>query len=437
MTMADTPDTRPKGPGIDVILIGFAVVVAIGLLMYFSSQRQPALRSGATGFDGLVHFLRSEDADARIFTGGWSVNADAIGLNIVPVFDTKPDVARNTPRNERELLMQSDENDLQSWEIRARAEKAKTLIILPKWRSGVRLTGIAHPLLLIRPRGNQGVLDNVTGATTGNVAQVPTPFKTYAYDATDGRKLTARLYTPQTFAGRGCDPIIGEAGAMILARCTLLRSDDPVYILSDPDLLNNHGLRLGDNAFIAKDILSDLAGDKPIQVDYAARDWLIEDDGEKRPPRGRTWADLLRFFEPPFLTLWLSAAAAMALILWRSGVRFGPLPRSVDGPDASKRAAIDAQARLYRLTGQDGALLREYLPARLAHIANRLFGTSARGSDADMIRAHLKRHAPDLAQDFDETIHRINQLPHNISAQDAIAQVDNLERILEKITHDT
>mgnify|MGYP001794159977 CR=1 FL=1 len=437
MSVSDTTTAATRGARLDTLVLGGVVALAIGLLLFFSAQRQPLLRSGTTGFDGLAQYLNAEEIETRVFTGGWNVNVDTIGLNIIPVYDTRPGSVRSSPQTEQELLMQVDENDLPPGLNQRRASKVQTLIILPKWRSAVRLTGIAHPFLLIPPGRNQLVLDTLTGLTTGNVTHVPQPFQTYDYVTQAGVDLRARLYTPQVFAGPLCDPIIGDPGELVLAACPLKGHEGPVFILSDPDLLNNHGLRLGDNAAIARDFLGNLAGDKPIHIDYSLRDWLLVERAQERPVRERTWADLLRFFAPPFLTLWLSAAAAMALVLWRSGVRFGPLPSTVQGPDASKLAAIEAQARLYRLTGQDGALLREYLPARLAHVASTRLGSGGRGNDAELIRAHLKLHAPDTLRDYDAAIHRFGKLPHNINAVAAIAEVDNLERILEKITHDT
>lgn len=53
-------------------------------------------------------------------------------------------------------------------------------------------------------------------------------------------------------------------------------------------------------------------------IDYSREDWLY--DGERVEQRDRTWADLKRFFGPPFLTLWLGGGLLFALALWRGGL---------------------------------------------------------------------------------------------------------------------
>ncbi|MEM6620446.1 MAG: hypothetical protein AAF631_14275, partial [Pseudomonadota bacterium] len=154
----------------------------------------------------------------------------------------------------------------------------------------------------------------------------------------------------------------------------------------------------------------------------------------------RTWSDLLRFFEYPFSILWVGAALAFGLAVWRGGLRFGPLPAVPTGPGSGGQLAIAAQARLLRLTGQDGAILSDYAAARLAAVANARFGPAAAraggGAETAIVR-HLRRKDPPTGAALEDALERIRALPPAIPATEAIAHVDAFEKILEKIDHDT
>ncbi len=439
--MADTdrtPDTRGR---FETLLIGLIVVLTIGAFVYLSGQRQQVLRASPSGFDGLQLWLTSQGHSAQNFTGGWTIDRTTVGLLVVPVYDTALDQDRTKPKTKKELLFQQDENDLYSSSLQAKTRLAPTLVILPKWRSGMRLTGLGHPALLVENVGAEKVLHDVTTVDTGRLARIPRPFTDFAYRASDGSNLHARLYVAQVFEGKGCEPIIGKPGQMVLAQCPLVDAnedeEDSVLVLSDPDLLSNHGLRLGDNASIAREIIAGRAGERNIVLDYSSGVWLT--DPFDTVQRDRTWADLLRFFEPPFLTLWLSAMLILALVLWRSGLRYGPVHAAQAKLGASKALAIRARARLLRLTNQDGALLSEYVAVRITATATGLFGPAhARHiGDEETLSRHIKRQKPELAAQFAALLSSIRSLPPQLRASEAIAYVDEFEEILEKIANDT
>ncbi|MFM7445616.1 MAG: hypothetical protein ACKO2N_17190, partial [Tabrizicola sp.] len=228
----------------------------------------------------------------------------------------------------------------------------------------------------------------------------------------------------------------------LLASCPVTGMSGTVMILSDPDLLNNHGLRLGQNAEIARDVLLSAAGEGSLVIDYSRDNWL----GSTEAPieRERTWSDLLRFFQPPFLALWLGGGLVLALVLWRSFRRAGPVVHT-NGPSAHKKVteggkllAIRARARLMRLTGQDGALLADYAAARVAATAARLVGpVHARqiGEEQAFLR-YLGRRRPGLAKRLDEVLERLKAVPARIPASAAIQHVEDLEQILELIAND-
>lgn len=438
MTDASVPRASPNASPIrpEMLIIGIVALLALVAVSYVLSQRQQELRSSPVGLDGLQIWLTSEGGDAQNFSGGWLLDPGTIGLMVLPVYDTDLDRESDPPRTKDDLLFQQDESDLDWYTLDEKIEAVPTLIVLPKWRSGMRLTGIAHPDLLVEERRLNAFLKSLTGLGSVQVSRAARAFTALPYTSSASQAYSAELYAAQLFDGTDCDPLIGSGAETLLASCPLAGSDQSVLILSDPDLLNNHGLRLGQNALIAKDFLLASAGDGKVVIDYSRDNWLSYMD--EAIQRERTWSDLLRFFEPPFLAIWLGAGLTLALALWRSIRRAGPVVRSGSG-GVSKMQAIRARARLMRLTGQDGAMLADLAAARIASTAARLVGPGqARqiGEEQAFLR-YVGRRRPDLADRLAEVLGRLHALPPRLPPQTAIHHVDDLEQVLELIANDT
>ena len=436
--MSDTtPATSTSRQRPELLMIGIFAAIGLAVLLYFSSQRQQQLRSSATGVDGLQIWLSSEGHDAQSFSGGWTINAETLGLLITPLYDSDLFTPRAAPQSKEELLFQQDEYDLRAQHIRERAALVQTMVVLPKWRTGVRLTELSHPALLIDPEASQSTLQSLLGKPVGTLGHIPIPFNDFEYLTSDGTALTARLYVAQVFEGNGCDPIIGDVGRMVLGFCPLDNSDDDILVLSDPDLFNNHGLRLGDNALIAKDLLPILADDKKILLDYSRDVWITQQ--ERVEQHERSWADFLRYFEYPFSVLWGGGLIMMLITFWRAGLRYGPIIGAQGKLSARKGQAIAARAKLMRMTGQDGALLDDYVTARMSAVSSSLFGAKVSGTAAKEAAylKHMQRIQPAIAEKLAELLAEMRNLPPHIPASAAIAYVEAFELALEQLAHDT
>ncbi|MES0812779.1 hypothetical protein ABLO27_25020 [Roseibium sp. SCPC15] len=429
-----------KAPRLETVVIAVICVIVLAVGAYLVSQRQQALRSSPAGHDGLQVWLTSSGLSARNFIGGWPMDQTAVGLLVVPLYDTALDKDRALASSKEELLQQQDEYDLDLAPILEKAQRAQTLVILPKWRTGMRLTGRAHPVLRAEPNRLAGTLGKLLDDNQPELIFPEVPFTEFDYQSANGDMLQAKIYAAQLFKARGCTPLIGAEEAMLLGDCALgetaANGNERVLVLSDPDLLNNHGLRLGDNARIAVDFLGAKAGDRNIIIDYSRASWLR--DPAREPERERTWADLLRFFDQPFLTLWIGSATLFLLFLWRAAFRYGPISPDTAKPGASKSLAIRARARLMRLSGQDGALTAEYAAARIAATAESLFGVAhARHftNEDEFLKYVERRHAP-YAPRLKAVLSEIRKLPAHLPAHEAIHHIDELEQVLEQITHD-
>jgi hypothetical protein len=433
--------TKAEGQGgglrLDLMVIAGIVLLVLAVGGWLLSQRQQTLRASPTGTDGLHIWLAAGGMEVQTFTGGWLVDPDRLGLLVVPLYDSDLQQELEPARTTDALLFQPDEFDQSASALREKAAMVQTLVVLPKWRRGMRLTGLAHPDLRIDAAQVEGVLADVLGDTAPRVVRPAEGTPRLAYLGADGAQNMIRLYAPQLMEAGRCTVLVGQGNLALLARCPILTWDGPadVLVLSDPDLLNNHGLRLGDNATVARALLGELADGAPVMIDLSSENWLAASEGVFA--RDRTWADLLRFFEPPFLAVWLALAGLLALALWRSFWRAGPLvPEGAGG--GAKAQAIGARARLMRLTGQDGAMLGDYARARLATTAARLVGPGQARQLAEegaFLRFVARRDAP-LAEALGATLSRLHALPPSVAAGVAIHHVEELERHLEQIAHE-
>jgi hypothetical protein len=266
--------------------------------------------------------------------------------------------------------------------------------------------------------------------------------KTGAIPPRDGNpSLTPLIHHPQVMrAGAGCTPIIGTRDAMLMGECRFdlnknRRGAAPYWVLSDPDLLNNHGLSHGDNAAIAAQFLVQISDGGDIVIDETNDYWTLAKD----TARERSWSDLARFFGPPFVALWAGLAVLAVLMLWRGAVRHGaPLPNGTAGPGAAKAVAVDATARLLRLSGHDGALLAAWAEQRLARAAMQILGPH-RKMTADpgaQLVAWLGRRNPGAAQSLQDAIAGIRAAPTDAGGPGALRLLDEFERQLEQVLYD-
>lgn len=211
---------------------------------------------------------------------------------------------------------------------------------------------------------------------------------------------------------------------------------DRVWLLSDPDLLNNHGLSLGDNAAIAALLLPEIAGERRIVVDYTQSLWsdLEEDEYPER-----TWSDLLQFFAYPFSLLWIGFAAFMMLAIWRSWARYGAPERLFDDEmSAAKDVAVTAKARLLRLSGHDGALVAEHVAQRLHELAATVFGPHRKQARDPLpgLANWLARRDGALADRFETATRAALGLVPTASTQDALRALDEFETCYERVLDD-
>jgi hypothetical protein len=325
---------------------------------------------------------------------------DTVSLRVLPLYDV--DLRRHGDQtNDPEAVMTETDRDIPTYVVERKIETIPTLIVLPKWRSGVRQAAAVHPELLISESSARTIASQIEGNIGTLVREKDVAEVTGETPSGSGYTLHYR----QTLSGSSCTPMIGTKDAMLLGRCRNDNATHTFWILSDPDLLNNHGLSQGGNAEAALNWLPDLAsGDGDIVLDLTTSSWVRRFGGADAAQR--SWSDLARFFAYPFSVIWWSLGILGALTFWRAWRRYGAADaRSEEekGPQASRLVSIDTKARLLRLTGRDDALVRTHIDSRLEVLADDLLGPQrSRGSEGvDRLIAAIARRSPDLAAEYE------------------------------------
>ncbi|MEM6421547.1 MAG: hypothetical protein AAF698_03080 [Pseudomonadota bacterium] len=346
--------------------LGLLAIMLLGAWMLSGSDERQLSRS-AVGFDGLAAWLRASEVSARTFRGFPQIDPAAVDLRLLPLYDPDPHRRNEAPTTPEASFAAETERDISASILVQKLSLMPTVLILPKWRRGMRLAKAAHPALLVEPAAPSAMLAELVPGIGPLTRSQETSQR---IETTHG---DAEIYLPQTVAAGPCTPIFGDREEMLFGRCPLRGEDetdwskDGFWLLTDPDLLNNHGLTRGDNAAIAAAIPGTLGASRPV-VDYTAHLWA-----NRQRDEGRQWSDLLEFIGWPFTPFWIGLAAFSVLGLWTGAVRSAPAIEDADlGLAASKAVAIASKARLLRAAGHDAALVGVWLDSRLAAAASAL-----------------------------------------------------------------
>ena len=152
----------------------------------------------------------------------------------------------------------------------------------------------------------------------------------------------------QTMRGKGLKPLIATpAGGIVLGKV----ADANFYVLSDPDLLNNHGM----------------ASERQARAALALLDYLNSTDADgilfdvTANGLGRSRSPLKLAFDAPFLAVTLTIFAAMLLAAWQALNRFGAARRRERAIAFGKTALVDNSAALIRKAGREAHLGSRYV----------------------------------------------------------------------------
>lgn len=334
---AETPAAPPAfSPRVILALVLVGVVAFAGLAVL--SAYAPDLRSGQ---DGRAHAL----SKSAIGFAGAPILMKALGRNTV--------ISRTRPSGLEEAAVILTPNGAEKPEaLKPFAEAGQVLIVMPKWlaapdpirRGFVRKVGL--------DTGDYDALFAAYSKTT-RITAAAKALRPALRGA--GGPFSAGTYLPlgevdrlQTVSGEGWAPaLVDGSGGIVLAYS---RKHPTVWLLADPDLLNNQGLSQLANARAGVAILSAASafGERSLVFDVTLNGY----------ERGRgIWRTML---EPPWLAATLIGTAAAILMGVHALARFGQ-PRRRERPFAlGARALVDNSADLVRMARREHELAPAY-----------------------------------------------------------------------------
>ena len=226
--------------------------------------------------------------------------------------------------------------------VRRATEETKTLYILPKYLTLPMFTqsGWVQNMGTLEPEWSKELLE-VFGRI--RFAEEKTPKGNRIVGAGGGEMAGVNIPAPAAalrYIAKGMKPVLIDSGGDIVLGRTDLNNGSADYILADPDILSNQGLKSPEGARAALAIIDALRHDTKDSVEF---DMVLNASGSR---------NLLQLmFEPPFLALTLAVLAAAMLVGIHAFGRFGPAipePRAIP---FGKRALADNAAVLIARAG--------------------------------------------------------------------------------------
>lgn len=296
------------------------------------------------------------------------------------------------------------------------------LIILPKWQTmavpgQTPKPGWVSVGLPVKPR------DAMLPPTHfGKVAIKAAPGKAQDVQARlAGHSFTAWLpANVQTISGDKLETLIAAPGGeAVLAQV----GDRDLYILADPDLINNLAFASRERA-VGGAMLIDAIADYA-DADGLAFDVTLNGFGGQR--------SLLRFaFVPPFIGITLCLLAAGLLALWQAWMRFGPALKPGRAIPVSKAALIANSADLIKQARRELDGADAYVKSQRIAIARRLHAPA--GLDGAETDAWIDRH---LGKGSDLFSSLARRLPLARNTHEFLADAQALHDIRKDLLRDS
>ncbi|MEJ8308242.1 hypothetical protein [Agrobacterium larrymoorei] len=335
------------------------------------------------GYKGLEIWLQSWAIPVTRETSPTTSSVSNISLRIVPL----------SWQQAEEMIGDSANNrDLKSALFGNEPKTTPTLIVLPKWRADRLTNGVADEASLVGSSDVNEILPRL-GLFNLHTKIMEPRFRQAQQSILPQHVEKIRLFRAQVFVRDQVPPNCMQMASLqagpVLLKCT---SDFVFYVLSDPDLLNNHGLALGENAAFAVSMINELRGP------YFKGPVYLAETGMQIAPASNSG----RFLAFHLWFIWGAIILVAAVCFWRGAVRFGKPLTTEATSDLSKAAATEATARLLRLSGNDGRMTAQFVHNLLADKAGLLFGPHA-ANDAGIERMfrHLSLRDKPSAEAFE------------------------------------
>ncbi len=372
----------------------FVTLTAIGPDMATSRDGgSHALSPAATGYSAIVELAKAAGANGR-------VGRDDSAIRSAGLLVLTPSLMTNTDDIDRVLRTRGG---------------APTLIVLPKT---ITVPSPLHPGWVqstgeFAPMGAASTLRTVAPEIAFADDQIATGARLSMPDAPD-LSLAAPAGTRSLSAKHSLDAVLSDDSGKIVIGWVAAKN---VYILAEPDLINNHGIARVPRAIAAVQILRGLVGAKQGGIVF---DVTLNGFGVGQ--------SLLRTaFQPPFLALTLALLIAAVLAFWYGQLRFGTPQAAPRAIAFGKLALVENAASLIRMAGREAGMAGRYAVLMRDAVAQRVHAPAGLGDAAlgDWIDRRAAGYAA-LAQDA--TI--------AVSRDDTLAAAKALHRWQETISNE-
>ncbi len=249
------------------------------------------------------------------------------------------------------LYVEPNPSEIAPQDLRRRLTGKAVLVVLPKWlavpdENKPRHIGAAAWM-------ESKAVEEMARAVVGD-AQIVRPGDIPQFSKNDF-KVQPLLTRPQLIRSAKLTPLVAHDGDMLLG--SIKKGRTTIYLLSDPDLLNNAGLIKGNNAVLIVRI-----------IDKARNKGFVSIDGSVQKMRGAMslWRQM---FVPPLLGLLLLSLASVIILIWHAAQRLMP-PRKLDfGLASGKLGLVENSAALFDSMEHRSFLKQRYLDGAIAEIA--------------------------------------------------------------------
>jgi|GEM_PF-1504800 len=174
---------------------------------------------------------------------------------------------------------------------------------------------------------------------------------------------------PQLIRSDEIEAIIRSENGILFGRSEFSGRD--IFVLSDPDILNNHGIDEGQNHILVARMMDYIRGEEGAVFVDATLHGFVQSQNLWR-----------RVFEFPFVIVTMCAFATLLIYLWAASPRFGGPKRHVQRLQPGKSGLIENTASLLDRHGSQALVLRDYFDLTLEQVRARLhLGTQLSSKD--------------------------------------------------------
>jgi hypothetical protein len=393
--------------------ISLAAGVLLGIfqgdLMDFRSWGTDSFSKSAIGHRGFAHLLRELDIPVVVSTHASGAKAGASGLLIVA-----------------EPLLGDTTTSYRALFHRMLVQSSTRLVVLPKWRG---IPGGRRPewVQAVEPVST-GIVSSVLEALSVEAEVVRIPV------TATGLRWAPNPYGPvptltavQLLGGDGLEPLISCDRGVLLGA-----APDSIYygrtlILSDPDLIANHGLARGDNALLAVRIVDRLREGGGVVLDETLHGFSL---------RRSIWRS---FFAYPLILVLIQVMVVTGMLVWTASVRFGgsvPFEKRIS---SGKEYFIANTSSLLQHGGHYRYVLTHYFNASIGRVARRLHLSGWTSVDKTIARLDAIGTRRGVTDSLSDLADLVGSLEHKVglSATETLSAAQRIHRWRKGMTDGT